>query len=564
MGFLDWLFGPREATEAAAPPPRKPAPDIDAIGFNGEIDPLAKSDRKNPAVVVAASLRSAQERNRKTRYDQFDAMDSGDIAAMLDAVVGAALTFDDVGSGRGFKVECDNASAAKVLKEALEATRLADVVEEVARDMLKYGDAFVEPIFDGKDLVGVQTYKPSEIFRSQDDKGRLIRGKDDAGFPAAFQQKRRGQVVAGWQPWELTHFRFWPEKKLIYSKKGILDDIRAEWRKLQLVEIGMVTARVTRAYPRRIHYVDMTGKDRTDQERSLAAYIARMTNRVFGQRNVNEDNLPVADVGEDLYVATGYTTDATGKSIEKLNRVETEDPAIAGIAELDDVSYLRQKLWCYVPSDVVGIKRNTSGDLDSQDLAYARLLRRTQRQLELGIRQILDQALMARGRMKIEYRVVFPVVTVGAAWKHSDARFRDSMTLRNYLEMDVIPRRYALKRSFNLSDLEVDELWEQIKEERESGLFVSVLPFRNGQPGDPSAQTNNPDANPLAPDNEKPKGPQAKLNTAKKKGKHGSLPTAGTGVAAALDPKKAKAVTNNGIYRGTKLSMITRGNSSGG
>lgn len=264
-----------------------------------------------------------------------------------------------------------------------------------------------------------------------------------------------------------------------------------------------------------------------------------MTNRVFGRKNTNSDGLPVADVGEDLYVATGYTTTPDGKQVPKLNRVETEDPAMAGLENLGDVTYLRQKVWSFVPADIVGIKRNTSGDLDSQDLAYARLLRRAQRQLEVGIRQILDQVLLAAGRMDVEYRVIFPVITVGAAWKHSDARFKDSMTLRNYLEMDVISRRYALKRSFNLSDREVEDVWQQIVDERNSGIFIPVLPNRNGQP---SAAGSSDDF-------------------AKGKPSDPSLPSAPKTVPGMPNPD---ATTNSGISRGTKMSKIGRGNMSGG
>lgn len=557
MRFFDWLFG-RQVAEQTAPPPKKDpevpnldTPQSEPVGFGGETLPLAQADRKNPAAVISAALRTAQERGRQARYADFEAMDNSDTALMLDAVVDAVLTFDDVTTGRGFKLEADDKATEELIRLAAKTADLPQLAEEALRDMLKYGDCFGEPIFVSKQLVNVQTYRPAEIFVAKDDKGRLAKGKDDNGNFAAFQQKKGGQIVAGWQPWEMIHGKFWPSRKLNYSLKGLLDDRRVDWRKLQLVELGMVVARVTRAYPRRVHTVDMTNRDRGDQERTLRNYINRMTGRVFGKRVTNDDGLPTADVNEDLYVAQGYVTGPDGKLYPKLNTVKTEDPAIAGLAELGDVEYLRQKVWSAVPADVVGIKRSTSsGEVDSQDLAYARMLRRCQVQLEKFLRGILDQVLLASGKLPsaTPYRVIFPAVSVGAAWKFADARFRDSLTIRNYLEMGTISRRFAVKRSFNLSDLEVDAMWEAIGEEAENPIFqLQIAPARNGQPGDGASS---------------PLGQVAgAINKASPDG-GGAAPTAKT--VPATGAKAGASTTNTGISRGTKIGKRLAGSNSGG
>jgi hypothetical protein len=56
------------------------------------------------------------------------------------------------------------------------------------------------------------------------------------------------------------------------------------------------------------------------------------------------------------------------------------------------------------------------------------------------------------------------------------------MTLRNYLEVGAISRRYAIKQALNLSDREVDKLWEEIAEEANNPIFVPVAVSRNGLP----------------------------------------------------------------------------------
>jgi hypothetical protein len=474
---------------------------------------------------------------------------------MLDAVVDAILTFEDVATGRGFKIEADDPNTETLLRTAQTTANLSGVAEEALRDMLKYGDGFGEPVFVGPQLVSVQMYPTAEIFVNKDDKGRLAKGKDANGYPAAFQQKKLGAIAAGWNPWEMVHAKLYPSSKLTYSAKGILDDIRPDWRKLQLVELGMVVARVTRAYPRRIHTVDMTGMDRGLQESALMRYINRMTGRVFGRRVTNDDGLPTADVNEDLYVSNGYIQGPDGKLYPKLNSVQTEDPAMAGLSAMGDVEYLRQKVWSVVPADVVGIARNTqNGEVNSQDLAYGRSLRRAQVQLEKFLRAILDQVLLANGKLpgSVVYRVLFPVITVGAAWKFADARFRDSLTVRNYLEMGTISRRFAVKRNYNLSDLEVDQMWEQIAEEANNPIFqLQLQPARNGQPGADAGASS-------------PLGQQA--GAINKAGPDGSkpAPTAKTAVVPATGTKPTASTTATGINRGTKLGKRLRGSQSGG
>ncbi len=523
--------------EAKSPAPKEELPFVEPIGFGNEINPMDKKDRKDGASVVQAAIQAAQNSSRTARYTDFLAMDASDIGAMLDAVVDAALTFEDVSTGRGFKVESDDKGVDELLNRAKRQADLEQLSEEILRDFLKWGDGFAEPLFAGPELVGVQTYEPQQMFVARDDKNLAPKLKDDDGFPISFQQRKNGSVVAGWQPWEMVHFKYWPSRRLLYSQKSLLDGLRADWRKLQMVEQGMVVARVTRAYPKRVHYLDVTGKDRGEQEEILKRYIQRLTLRRYGAKPTNADGIPLVDVSDDLYITTGYETGPDGKALPKLNKTEIEDPAMAGLSDLGDVIYLRQKIWAQVPSDVVGIKRNTSTDLDTQDIAFTRLLRRCQRQLERGLRGIFDQVLLANGKLPstVEYRIVMPTLDVKGSWKHSDSRFRASMTLRNYAEMGAVSRRFMLRQAYNLTDLEIDALFGEVEDEMNNPIFQALMDqgaARNGAPTVTGAinKAGN-DSNPAEP------------------------------TAPKTSPK---TVTKNNIDRGTPLSQRNRGNMSGG
>ena len=115
---LDWLGlqrKPVEAQEAQSPTPKEELPYVEPIGYGNELNPMDKKDRKDPASVVQAAIQAAQNRTRAARYADFAAMDASDIAAMLDALVDAVLTFEDVSTGRGFKVESDDKGIDELL-----------------------------------------------------------------------------------------------------------------------------------------------------------------------------------------------------------------------------------------------------------------------------------------------------------------------------------------------------------------------------------------------------------------------------------------------------------------
>src|SRR5262245_53632522 len=146
--FIDRLaFWRRTSTpepampEAKSPKPREELPSVEPIGFGQEIDPMDKTSRKDVATVVHASIQAAQNRSRAARYTDFKTMDASDIGAMLTAVVDAALTGDDVGTSRGFRVESDDKRAHELLNRAKNQADLDQLAEEALYDILKYGDA---------------------------------------------------------------------------------------------------------------------------------------------------------------------------------------------------------------------------------------------------------------------------------------------------------------------------------------------------------------------------------------------------------------------------------------
>src|SRR5260221_12617463 len=277
------------------------------------------------------------ERGREQRLKDLQEMDAGDLASLLDVTVEAAITFDEDESSddpllvpEGFKIvflssgpqkgraAYGSQAVRKVFEQVLADTRIRAELGTYARDMLKYGDGFGELVprsDDDKTIVKVQHKLVPEIRVNWDIKGRLRRDVDSEGRPLAYQQwQPSGRIFAGWYPEEMIHFKLYPDSAFRYSVKGLLDDIRPDWRKLSAVEQGMIIARVVRAYPRLLHVLDMTNKGDKEARKLLKDYIQGVTMKAQPDGTIKKQDLAV---DEDYFMTSGFHSQQDGRLVGK-------------------------------------------------------------------------------------------------------------------------------------------------------------------------------------------------------------------------------------------------------
>lgn len=413
------------------------------------------------------------------RYLDFEQMDSGDIAALLDAVCDAALTFDEsstadyseVGRPKGFKIQSEKRATIKNIEDILIKTKLKDKMWMYLRDGLKYGDIFLEFLADRKEgLVGLQSYAPSSIRVYTDDHNRLLTGTDsDSGFPYPYIQLQQvqGQVtstkVAGWAPWEMLHWKWMPHDRYAYSYKSLLDDYRPDWKKLVSLETAMVVARIVRAYTRNVHYLDTTGLPPAEQQRVLAEYVRRTS---FSNRRAR--NTTVAP-DEELYMTTGYIADNSGHMHPRQSKIEVIDPKGNGLSRIADIEYQRRKLFSRVPGEVVGIQDNTlQSDITAQDLAFSRLIRYVQVRGEELVRDVVDTGLLLQGvdPANVRYDLVWPK-TINSNWKLADAQFRIALAMTAYANLGA-SREEIFGRAWNQSPPETEAMLKKWQDENDT------------------------------------------------------------------------------------------------
>jgi hypothetical protein len=475
---------------------------IDADGAPLKLpDPAGIAD----AGTVAGSSQPGQtvkDTSRKARYADFDAMDEGDIAAVLDATVEMALVFDHQDRGDdllglspfSFKVDGTKLNAVRVIEELCSFTGLREKLPLIARDVLKYGDAYLEHVMDQDTIVRLQTYYPTQIFVTTDDKGNL---DPSAAYTQIDVQNR---AVATWAPDEMVHFKFVPSDREPYSKKGLLDDLRTDWSRLSDLENGLVLARTSRAYPRNLHYIDMTNKTSVDAQRALVGYIRAITKQTptrdflgLGLGSVTRTDLAP---NEDIFIPTGYVPTVDGGLEPKLNKVEILDPSLAGLSAIPDVEYIRRKMFARVPADIVGIPTDNA-DLTAQYSAYARLVRQLQRALEVGLRTLFMRALILNGIAPTRIAITWPEVQTGQTWKYVDGQYKASQQEQLQVETGTFSRRQILIERYGKTETEADAILAEVEQEKARFGAIQAPQSRAGQQN--TGNTSGGDASKPAP-----------------------------------------------------------------
>lgn len=406
---------------------------------------------------------------RTARYRDYDEMDYGLMSAQLDALVDACTISDD-GKQYSFEIEAGTKYQG-VIDRMVERTDLKRRIRPILRDLGKYGDQFVAPVFDEQyNIVAVETPRPHQMVKNVDKFYRLKRGTESRQdednkaiqLPWAFRMVNdAGHPVAGWLPWEMRHLR-WDEVKqehlspTIYSSTSYFEPSRKTWHKLRMTEESLVIARLVRAYLRFIHSIDVTGKDKEQTEAAFKDYMQKLGRSKTEGGSYMKHPL---EVDEDFFLGVRYRQDILAQELKpSLSKIEAIDPLNRGLSQIQDVEYLRDQLFSRMSSEIVGVQGDRE-DISQQDIASSRMYLGCQRLLtEDLIWPLLRLELLLKGYIakREEVKIVWPDVAIRSSWRYSDAFFRLALGYRTYLESKVLPREYVAKQALKIPP----EEWE--------------------------------------------------------------------------------------------------------
>lgn len=416
--------------------------------------------------------------SRSERYSDFRKMDQGIIATMISDLVAICLTFDGNSSitddvlniSNAFKIQCDGYATSgpkQVIRQVLEDTNLRQLCRFALRDCIKFGDDFWEPLSDPHgNLVRLFPHHVADMVVTRTEKGDLDTGVDSNGFPKAYQQRSDvGAVVAGWYPGDIIHIKYWANPKFGYSEYSFLDQYRSIFKRLDWLEQSCVIARVTRSFPRMAWRIDLTGKSAEEGKKIMRNFANAVSRRETPSGMQSRSPL---QPDEDYYISGGYRTGPDQKLYPILNSLDLIDPKNEGLANIQDITDLRNQLFSQVPSEMVGVQQQRPQDVTDQQIAMASFIKYLQTEvLEAQfIRPVIDRALWLKGyKNAVNYRVVFPSAGTHQSWKLADANFRLGLGFRTELESKVTNRIEYLTRKYGYTEDEAEAVLTRYEEE---------------------------------------------------------------------------------------------------
>jgi hypothetical protein len=338
---------------------------LDKFNFTSAGGLNFKRTSYNPYDNLSAQVMANQ--NRQERYLDFDQMEyMPEIASALD-IYADEMTTSTILSPL-LKIDCSNDEIKIVLDNLYhKILNLDSNLFGWCRTMCKFGDYFLYLDIDEqhgvKNAVGIPL---EELER--------LEGEDKTNPNYVQYQWNSGGLT--FENWQVAHFRILGNDKFAPYGTSVLEGARRIWRQLTLLEDAMMAYRIVRSPERRVFYIDVGNIPPHDVEQFMQKVTTQMKrNQVVDPTTGRVDlRYNPMSIDEDYFIPV-----RGGES----SRVESL-PGGTYTGDIDDVKYLRDKLFSALKIPMSYLSRGDGGEEDKttlaqKDVRFARTIQRLQR-----------------------------------------------------------------------------------------------------------------------------------------------------------------------------------------
>ena len=315
--------------------------------------------------------------NRLDRYTDFDQMEyTPEIASSLD------IYADEMTTSSVYRpilnIACTNQEIKTVLDTLYNNILNIDFnLYGWCRSMCKYGDFFlyldIEEDEGIKNAIGLPN---NEIERLEGE------DKNNPNY-IQYQWNTAGLTLENWQ---VSHFRVLGNDKFAPYGTSILEPARRIWRQLTLLEDAVMAYRIVRSPERRLFKIDVGNIPPQEVEQYMQKVMTQMKRNQIVDVNSGRVDLrynPLS-IEEDYYIPVRGGTSGT------------EITTIGGgqyTGDIDDVKYLRDKLFSALKIPMSYLSRGDGADEDKatlaqKDIRFARTIQRLQRSIVSELQKI--------------------------------------------------------------------------------------------------------------------------------------------------------------------------------
>lgn len=358
--------------------------------------------------------------------------------------------------------------AKSIIEKFEKVSEIKDVVYQLAKDLIKYGDAFLEIIRDESGRIVNVGYLPSnKIIIFTNKYGKVIK-------IAQILDKNKinlSDVFSGSYINDDRVIVFNREEFLHVGDKtpaGISDNpflnIAKVWRIIKILEQSLVVYRLGRAKRLIVFFLDVSGKTEEDAKRYIKSFkdkISKIFN-ISGERGDIFKSSVNLSLGQDIIIPIRK---------DSKTRVETIQSDTSQKYSEDIIPFYKRLL----NNLFVGwaLSSEKTGKEEYEKEAFLRLVKIYQSSLANKLTQLYNMILKSHGIDNIKVMIEFPSPDSDTDIKIVDAILRRIMIINQIVAtLGVsIPTEWVLKYSLkDLSSIELDELIELINKQSSENI----------------------------------------------------------------------------------------------
>jgi hypothetical protein len=282
--------------------------------------------------------------------------------------------------------------------------RIEDDIWAAIRTFTKYGNAYAEVITNEKGVLGLNWLPPPTMRRIVDQRGTLIGFVQDPSGEFGFNLTTREDLdrlrtqqggpaqnnAVFFQSWEVVHWRLRGKQMRALYGFGVLDSARWVWKRLLMLEDSSLTNKLLKAPARFAFYID-TGEIPPREARAAVDEVRRRykKKRIIDPSTGKLDfRFNPLEITEDFFIPT-----RGGKESTRIETLAGPDYDDTGVLE-----YFRKKLYASIripPQYLGGTEVTNRAALVQEDVNFARMVQRIQREFVAGLNQVVRVHLAA-------------------------------------------------------------------------------------------------------------------------------------------------------------------------
>lgn len=386
------------------------------------------------------------------------------------------------------EIEKDIEKARNILDEFENRSEIKKIIYEIAKDLIKYGDAFLEIIRnDNKKIVNVAYIPSNRVLIFTDDFGKVKRIAQVLKDVSLLNEidifsKKDNMDVVLFEKGEFLHFDD-------RTPAGISDNpflnIAKLWRLIKILEQSLIVYKVGRAKRLISFFVDVSNKTEEEVRKYIDAF-KRKLQAVFSidtqSGDIYSNNINLS-IGQDLIIPI--------RSNSK-TRIEAVQADTSQKYSEEILPFYQRLLNNLFVNWAIGIQKTGKEDLEKE--AFLRLVKIYQSSIAEKLTKLYQKILEQNNINNVKVLIEFPSPETETDIKIVDAILRRIMVINQVVAIigTSIPIEWIVKYAFkDLSSYEMDELIDIIKSQQKKNDLVGNIFDWNNESGIVEENTEN-------------------------------------------------------------------------